>query len=457
MVFIYLTHILLCVILFLAVTGLFALFLLPSVRLYARTESGRASATNTHAALTTNHLPKKGDLWLRTILPAYRNPSFTICSIGLTHPSPVFTATWWHWNKSEFSIRSSCRFSIASPNSFGPTRISICSEPCAVSKNVTENDSHKSAIENFSNLNTEPAERRVLSSCVLVVFGISGDSPKFPRRTYCVSEGRRTILIEHVFIFNHPIQNQNLLVPIAITSGLNDVCFRSPARSNRSNDGVGWFDVVKVWFVGKLQRSKFENTLHLGYPGTCFPLVSAFATSIYTGTSIRDLEGLGISCWKRFNHNPSAFTGNEGLRAISSCFRSRFGLPYQLARLLSSSLHFSNGLFSGNAHFSKLFFHPVALNANRNQGTPSYEGGYSRDNDIDQIEPIKRLRDHLYAISPFIRFPLMSILLLCGCWLTHWGAYGSIRRYNWSGLGAMLCFIGGFAILYDWIFRLYGR
>jgi hypothetical protein len=50
-----------------AVTGLFAIFLLLSACAYAtRTETGRASATNTSAALTTNHLPLKGDPGLVT-------------------------------------------------------------------------------------------------------------------------------------------------------------------------------------------------------------------------------------------------------------------------------------------------------------------------------------------------------------------------------------------------------
>jgi hypothetical protein len=42
----------------------FAIFLLLSVCCFATTDTGRASAINTHAALTKIHLPLKGESWL---------------------------------------------------------------------------------------------------------------------------------------------------------------------------------------------------------------------------------------------------------------------------------------------------------------------------------------------------------------------------------------------------------
>jgi hypothetical protein len=137
----------------------FALFLLLYVRLYATSGNGTRQCANTDAPLTTNHLRTKGDIWLRTILTAYRNPSFTICLTGLTHPSPVSIATLWRWRKPAFSIRSSCSFLAASPNRLGPMPISICSEPCGVLRNVTGNDSHKLATKNDTTAPQPPAPK----------------------------------------------------------------------------------------------------------------------------------------------------------------------------------------------------------------------------------------------------------------------------------------------------------
>jgi hypothetical protein len=57
-----------------------------------------------NAALTTNHLPKKGDLWLTPILTAHKktlaahkNSTSTISSTVSTQHLPASIATWKHW------------------------------------------------------------------------------------------------------------------------------------------------------------------------------------------------------------------------------------------------------------------------------------------------------------------------------------------------------------------------
>ena len=76
---IYLTHILLFVTIFLAVTGFCVRFLLPSVRHYVTSEVGPRSVFRPSAALTTNHLPLKGESWLlpRVNLPASDNQAYS--------------------------------------------------------------------------------------------------------------------------------------------------------------------------------------------------------------------------------------------------------------------------------------------------------------------------------------------------------------------------------------------
>ena len=47
-------------------------------------------------SLTTNHLLKKGDLWLTQILAVCPNRTSTIFSTVLTHHSPAFITIWKH-------------------------------------------------------------------------------------------------------------------------------------------------------------------------------------------------------------------------------------------------------------------------------------------------------------------------------------------------------------------------
>ena len=160
--FIYLTHMLFCVILFLAVTGAFALFLLSATRAYATSaETGRVRWLRPNAALTTNPLLSKGDSWLQASLnqtsefldsprqearslPKWNSPSHLITtSLKLSLPTKLHS------------------LSILNPASKSPLNLSVGNLEVTNPSNAGD---LFTASNYFSNIKTEPAERRVLSS-----------------------------------------------------------------------------------------------------------------------------------------------------------------------------------------------------------------------------------------------------------------------------------------------------
>lgn len=109
----------------------------------------------------------------------------------------------------------------------------------------------------------------------------------------------------------------------------------------------------------------------------------------------------------------------------------------------------------------ELPIHYLALGLESDEGTPSNKGSNSGSNDVSQIKgisPVKRFRNYIYPVNPVIRFGLLCVFLGIGGFFTHWGALGSRRRYRWTAIPAIILgFCCGFAIFYDWLFRLWGR
>jgi hypothetical protein len=149
---------------FLAVTGIFALFLLPASSAYARTETGRVSVLSTNAALTTNHLPRKANPWLAPSLQGNAQ-------------SPISASKNSLWQRARSLPKWSCLSQpiTTSLKSCSPTKLRSTFKLNPASKLSLKLSTGSQALTNrssvgdlftasndFSTLNTEPAERRVL-------------------------------------------------------------------------------------------------------------------------------------------------------------------------------------------------------------------------------------------------------------------------------------------------------
>ena len=86
--------------------AIFAIFLLPSVRAYARSEVGTRYGVTRNAALTTNPLLSKGDSWLPMILAAGSEAAFTACSPFLTALTDQLLPSWSSYPQAKFSVRN---------------------------------------------------------------------------------------------------------------------------------------------------------------------------------------------------------------------------------------------------------------------------------------------------------------------------------------------------------------
>lgn len=139
---------------------------------------------------------------------------------------------------------------------------------------------------------------------------------------------------------------------------------------------------------------------------------------------------------------------NSGVRSSTQGCYFFFSLVYQFIRL-----------FPGLTHLRKLIFHKTSLALYGDESTPSNKrGGDCCDdvNHIERISPIKRFRNYIHSINPFVRFVPMFVFWGIGGFFTHWGALGTERRYTWTAVPALVFWGLGCSIFYDWIFRLNG-
>ena len=320
--------------------------------------------------------------------------------------------------------------------------------------------------------NQTPPERRGLSSRVFVVCRKANAFQFTVERNQvakcCFSIVAKNVTVFHESPYHDPLSDsvlpkkcyrfiflEMIIGSDSLYSVIKDIYFKTWIRRN---------SVVKYF----CRESNFPD------PANTFPLIftlngnwkpcreTVSATAIETATTREPFNCDNNSCSLNLSESDSCKLSSISTFLRGGCQGSEmanldFELVDHILGLLSSRFHFIDGLNSSRLHFGELPFHPVALGFNGHESAPSDESGDSGNDDINQIKRIKWLRDHLYAISPFIRFHLMGGLLLCGSWLTHLGAGGNLRLYNWSGLGAVICFYSGFAIFYDWLFRLCGR
>ena len=149
---IYLTHMLIyCVI--------FAIFLLLSVRCYAKRTETDAPVFSHERALTTNHLPVKGDSWLQTSLNQTSEFSGSPRQRARSLPK---------WNYPSRPITASSKLSFRTKPLSRSILNRVCKSPLSWSvgslavTNLSNAGDLFTVSNNFSNLKPEPVERRVL-------------------------------------------------------------------------------------------------------------------------------------------------------------------------------------------------------------------------------------------------------------------------------------------------------
>jgi hypothetical protein len=156
---IYLTHMLRRVYIFLAVTGLFAIFLLSANRAYATSEDGTRYGSSRNASLTTNHLPVKGESWLPTSLnqtSAFSGSPRQEARLLLkwNYPShPITTLSKLFFRTRPLSL------SISNPASKSLPSLSVGS---------LENTNRSNAGDQFT-VSNRPAERRVFYAAATLI------------------------------------------------------------------------------------------------------------------------------------------------------------------------------------------------------------------------------------------------------------------------------------------------
>ena len=149
----------------LLLSPIFALFLLSASRAYARTkETGRVSVLSTNAALTTNHLPRKANSWLPPSLSKRRNSDqrvhkFPKAKGKVVAEVELSISSDYNIIEIVFDDKTSLTFNLESRVQITPELVSWKSGDT----NLSNAGDPFSASNNFSNINTEPAEKRVLS------------------------------------------------------------------------------------------------------------------------------------------------------------------------------------------------------------------------------------------------------------------------------------------------------
>jgi hypothetical protein len=148
---------------FLAVTGIFAVFLLSANRAYAKSEYGPRSGISQNAALTTNPLLSKGDPWLSLSVPVpARNAqgSFSV-SLRSREKSLKLSKSTLTSMQSWFCFRT-IPLSLSTLNHALPSSLNCLTANQEIGEVSNDGDLF-TAKSPWSNGKSEPAERRVLS------------------------------------------------------------------------------------------------------------------------------------------------------------------------------------------------------------------------------------------------------------------------------------------------------